>query len=458
MRFWLKHGIVGTIALLNLSAPTEAGRNHRPKCWLRISCESLRQVEEIKCINNCNVCISNLPLPLCGNIGGTDDNCASASDSGRNCPILQKHLPNASFSTTPSIELGSNIQSSANIVIRSGQVELPYTRTIQRQVSKLVPRLYAKTEETVYFATNREMTHKEPQLVFGNERRHGVPYYGTVAVEVPIREEVGLLDGVRIGTIRLLNENDFFNQLGGLSPDKQALVFIHGFNVTFEDAARRTAQLKVDTKFEGPAIFFSWPSQGSYLADEEVCELSRGQLKAFLRDITRRLAVTRIHVIAHSMGANAFGEAIAELGREQGFEATLFDQVILAAADIDSEVFTERILPHFAKCANRVTMYATPNDEALRLSRMIRRDRNRIGGDVDRLINLTGVDGIDTSSADCVYWWKIFEEFCHDYYGDSPPVIKDVEAVLAGKSPEERMRLGYLKRTKDRFEVPSLRP
>lgn len=52
---------------------------------------------------------------------------------------------------------------------------------------------------------------------------------------------------------------------------KEAFVFIHGYNVGFETAVRRTAQIAYDLKFEGAPIAYSWPSQEgllSYTVDE----------------------------------------------------------------------------------------------------------------------------------------------------------------------------------------------
>ena len=38
----------------------------------------------------------------------------------------------------------------------------------------------------------------------------------------------------------------------------QALVFVHGYNVSFDDAIFRTAQIAKDIDFDGPAVTFSW--------------------------------------------------------------------------------------------------------------------------------------------------------------------------------------------------------
>jgi esterase/lipase superfamily enzyme len=47
------------------------------------------------------------------------------------------------------------------------------------------------------------------------------------------------------------------------SPKREVLVFIHGFNTTFEYATRRAAQVAADLGFNGAPVVFSWPSAGS---------------------------------------------------------------------------------------------------------------------------------------------------------------------------------------------------
>ena len=41
-----------------------------------------------------------------------------------------------------------------------------------------------------------------------------------------------------------------------------ALIFIHGFNTTFEEALYRASQIVWDLQFKGTAVVFSWPSWG----------------------------------------------------------------------------------------------------------------------------------------------------------------------------------------------------
>jgi len=65
------------------------------------------------------------------------------------------------------------------------------------------------------------------------------------------------------------------------------LLFVHGYNVSFEDAARRTGQLAYDLGFEGPTVFFSWPSRGSVTAYTRRADRAVGHpdLKSVLSDL-----------------------------------------------------------------------------------------------------------------------------------------------------------------------------
>ena len=74
---------------------------------------------------------------------------------------------------------------------------------------------------------------------------------------------------------------------------RQVLLFIHGYNDTFNYAVLKTAQLAADLdlvtcegQMRGVPIAYSWPAQGtflSYLADEENAEWTQQRFVPFLR-------------------------------------------------------------------------------------------------------------------------------------------------------------------------------
>ena len=282
---------------------------------------------------------------------------------------------------------------------------------------------------------------------FGPRRDAGeVVHYGTCDVSIPPKHEVGAVERPMIGPeneqehvvlqkTESLEEEAFFasirNTLASLpKSDKSCFVFIHGFNVDFENAARRTAQIHYDLKFEGVPIFFSWPSRANvrhYFSDRNEIEFSRYVIKQFLTDVADRSDAQRIHVIAHSMGADATCRAIAEMG-EKG---RVFDQIVLAAPDIDREVFRRQIAPRLTKTANRTTLYCSKNDLALLLSRNFN-DATRAGDSSQGALVIQDVDTVDASNIDT-------DLLGHSYYGDCLPLLNDVHDLLrASLSPEER--------------------
>jgi hypothetical protein len=126
--------------------------------------------------------------------------------------------------------------------------------------------------------------------------------------------------------------------------DHSALVFIHGYNVSFGDGARRTAQLSYDLSFDGVPILYSWPSANSplpfsYLADEATIDWTKPHLSSFLTDVASTTGAETVHVIAHSMGNRALARILDGISLPAG--PPLFKQVVLAAPDIDSGEFLQ---------------------------------------------------------------------------------------------------------------------
>src|SRR6185369_15193625 len=93
------------------------------------------------------------------------------------------------------------------------------------------------------------------------------------------------------------------------SDRRELFVFVHGFNVSFEDAALRTAQIHYDLKFAGAPIFFSWPANDKFIftypADETNVAWSVPHLKQFLLEIVKESQAQSVNLIAHSMGNRA---------------------------------------------------------------------------------------------------------------------------------------------------------
>ncbi|MCA9083900.1 MAG: alpha/beta fold hydrolase [Planctomycetaceae bacterium] len=270
--------------------------------------------------------------------------------------------------------------------------------------------------------------------------------YGHCDISIPPTHEVGEVERPLLGAedervhvvltqTEVQEDRAFFDDVRALLADVQTdgecFVFVHGYNVDFDSAARRTAQIHYDLKFRGVPLFFSWPSRASfrhYFSDRNEILVSRQAIREFLQDVAQRAGAKKVHVIAHSMGADAVCQAIAELDGE----GRVFEQVILAAPDIDADVFEHQLLPKMKPRARRTTLYCSSNDWALYASYHFN-DSRRAGDSRDEhLITSDGLDTVDASHMDT-------ELLGHSYYGSCLPLIRDVGKILASNlSPPER--------------------
>jgi esterase/lipase superfamily enzyme len=215
--------------------------------------------------------------------------------------------------------------------------------------------------------------------------------------------------------------------------DHSALVFIHGYNVSFEDGARRTAQLSYDLGFDGAPILYSWPSANSllsYLADEATIDWTKRHLSSFLTDVASTTGAETVHVIAHSMGNRALARILDGLSLPVG---PLFKQVVLAAPDIDSGEFLQ--LAEAIQCkARRITLYASSNDKAIKWSKKFHK-YPRAGESGPDIVVVPGLDTIDVSKVDTSF-------LGHSYFAEKRTVISDLFYLIRdGKSPDERHSL-----------------
>lgn len=305
---------------------------------------------------------------------------------------------------------------------------------------------------TVYFATNREPNHPTHPTSFGNAF-----------------SEIGNL---RFGSVSLNDEDLKFKQID-LYPDNPAqgsetvfrelqssmrtdlidvLIFVHGFNVSFEDAIKTAAQMQkkyseLSRRTYCPHIFvFSWASDASLLGyrnDRAVAEHSgyataRALLKVtdFLKNTSSNLACgQRVNLLAHSMGCYVLRYALQQAQKiDDGTRKIprIFDEVILVAADEDSDAFEHdyklKLLPNTAK---RITVYFNQDDTALAISDRLKGNPDRLGHDgADKPNNLSSKVVLIEVTKDAV---KGAIE--HSYYLDNR-VGADIVEVLRGENSE----------------------
>lgn len=149
-----------------------------------------------------------------------------------------------------------------------------------------------------------------------------------------------------------------------------ALCFLHGYNVTFDEAAIRAAQIGFDLKAPATA-FFSWPSRGNvafYPADEASIEASERAITEFLVEFATQCQADKIHVIAHSMGNRGLLRALQRIAANATTRGQIkFGQIFLAAPDVDRDLFLD-LARLYAEHAERTTLYASAADKPVHLS------------------------------------------------------------------------------------------
>ena len=189
----------------------------------------------------------------------------------------------------------------------------------------------------VFFATNRKASvSQKPGERFGYDHAPET-VFGHVSVSIPVGHKKGHLEkpgfferrkiedhfAIR-SDLEVLKIGPFRGKLAEQfrgEAKSDLLVFIHGFNVSFEDALLRAAQLKYDLNFPGEMVLFTWPSRGSllsYLADLSSAELSGTPLAEFLAAIAEG-PWRRVHLLAHSMGGRvSLGGLVDSAAPEKG--------------------------------------------------------------------------------------------------------------------------------------------
>ncbi|KAB2666654.1 alpha/beta hydrolase [Brucella tritici] len=222
-----------------------------------------------------------------------------------------------------------------------------------------------------------------------------------------------------------------------LTKSRRVMVFVHGFNNTFEDSVYRFAQIVHDSGADVAPVIFTWPSRASvfdYNYDKESTNYSRDALEQILRAIAREPEVKDITVMAHSMGSWLTVEALRQMAIRDGRVNAKITDVILASPDLDVDVFSKQFLA-MGKQHPRFTLFTSRDDRALALSR-------RISGNIDRLgqidpsiepyrseLEKAGITVIDLTQL------KAGDRLNHGKFASSPEVVQLIgQRLVAGQT------------------------
>lgn len=181
----------------------------------------------------------------------------------------------------------------------------------------------------------------------------------------------------------------------------RALVFVHGYNTSFDEAVYRLAQIVHDSGYQGTPMLFAWASSGKamhYMYDRESATAARDALEGTLR-LVAASGAARVDIVAHSMGAWVTMEALRQMAI--GGDATLggkLGDVVLASPDIDVDVFKSQ-MARIGKPQSPYIVLLSDDDRALRVSKIVAGNQPRLG-DYKKASDLAdyGVAVVDMSS------------------------------------------------------------
>ncbi|MDR3495467.1 MAG: alpha/beta fold hydrolase [Ancalomicrobiaceae bacterium] len=259
---------------------------------------------------------------------------------------------------------------------------------VLREVTAVVP---GAKQVTIYVATNRQHDPAGGDL-FTTVRADDMSY-AEFTISVPPQHEAGKIewphgnpdahtDFVTVQH-RPLDRVAFEAQIARRQGTKKTRVgvFVPGYNTNFQEALFRLAQMTSDAGTDAAPILFAWPSEGTvtgYVADKDAATASRDQLVGLLTGLAQNRKIDDITLIAHSMGCWLSAEALRQL-RLTGKDAVIKRlTVVLAAPDIDVEVF-EAQMAVIGPLSPPMTILVSRDDVALHMSSILANDRQRVG-------------------------------------------------------------------------------
>ena len=245
---------------------------------------------------------------------------------------------------------------------------------------------------------------------------------------------------------------------------KEVVVFIHGYNNSFADAANAMGSICRLLGGDFVCVLLTWPAGGSrgafmgYNVDRESGEFAVADMRKAIRAIGQTEGVRGVDIIAHSRGTDVLASAFQQLSAEayvsrfSNTENLKVRNIVLFAPDIDIDVAATKIFDVFSdpdapygakKNPNaaigqgsfHLTIYSSPGDQALGLSSSIFGSRLRLGqldlsgpearalrADPGHLVDLIEVD--ENTGA-----------FGHGYFLSNPAVRSDLVALINGLKP-----------------------
>jgi esterase/lipase superfamily enzyme len=224
-----------------------------------------------------------------------------------------------------------------------------------------------------------------------------------------------------------------------------SLLYVHGLDNSFNEAAERLAQVAVDVKLEGAPLLFSWPSDAAridkyrpyttiftearYKQTQRISVASRKYAALALEELANG-ARRRFGLLAHSMGTDIAANAlISRVTKSIGDGTTASlgnpNAVIFAAPDISTKEFDVSLRPQIIRADRWLAVYCA-YDRALSISQRYNGSDERLGYcPMARPTLLAGIDRVHVEGD--------FDDLVHhSYFLSSSQVLEDIQKVFEG--------------------------
>jgi len=250
----------------------------------------------------------------------------------------------------------------------------------------------------LFVATDRARVAKLGQ--FSSERAADLSF-GRYTVSVPPAHEAGKIEWPRRtpdpGTDFVTTEETLFPSrqefTGGIRSElaslprgqRDALIFVHGYNNTFAEGLYRLAQMTHDYGLPGVVVHYSWPSAANplgYAYDRDSVLFARDGLTGLISQL-RAAGAERVMLVAHSVGALLSMEALRQMEiARTGSVRRAVDSVVLVSPDIDLDLFVSQAR-RIGALPQPFVIFTSKRDRALALSARLTGQRERVGNVTD---------------------------------------------------------------------------
>ncbi len=343
---------------------------------------------------------------------------------------------------------------------------------------------YRTAEAPVFFITDRNATHQGGALSYGNERSSSMAFgastvaFGkdqnwqtlsaasgqrTRAKKLPLNiienEEIlrfeptptqfRVVNGkpvklpeavVSYNRKRAAFQDEIREQMR-IAGKNEVIIFVHGFNNSFEDGVFSLSDIWHFSGRNGVPIAYSWPAGAGglfgYFKDRESGEFTVFHMKELLTQLSEIPELRKIHIVAHSRGTDVTTTALRELiiaVRSQGKNPKTvlkIENLIMAAPDLDFSVVRQRLIAEgFGASVGQITVYMNRGDTALGISQRLmagQRLGKLISGDLKpaereifeevKTVNFINVEGVRGLTG-------------HAYYRTNRNVLSDIATII----------------------------